>query len=304
MKILNFGSLNIDYVYNVDHILIGGETLSADDRNVYPGGKGLNQSLALARAGLDVWHAGAIGEADGQVLADVLKKSDVHLDYLQIKENSPSGHTFIQVDRNGQNCILVYGGTNQMISEEQIKETLENFSKDDYVLLQNELNNVPLIMELAYEKGMKIVLNPSPFDEKIEKMPLDYVDFFLVNEIEAAHLAGGVSTDKVEDDEDLLSRMIEKYPNSHVIMTVGSRGAYYAHQNIREHHPIFDIQVVDTTAAGDTFTGYFLSAFTEKKSAEECLRIASAASALAVSRAGASTSIPYREEVEDFLKEH
>lgn len=137
MKILNFGSLNIDYTYNVDHILIGGETLSASDRNVYAGGKGLNQSLALARAGIDVWHAGAIGKRDGKILLDTLKANYVHTDYLKILENDPSGHTFIQVDKNGQNCILVYGGSNQMITSGQVDQTLKYFNKDDFILLQN-----------------------------------------------------------------------------------------------------------------------------------------------------------------------
>ena len=298
MKVLNFGSLNIDYTYNVDHILIGGETLAADNRNVYCGGKGLNQSLALARAGLDVWHAGAIGRLDGQVLSEVLSESGVNLDYLKIIDNAPSGHTFIQVDRKGQNCILVYGGANQMITRDQIDQTLAYFSQNDYLVLQNEINEIPYIMQSAHKKGMKIILNPSPMNDKISLMPLEYVDFFLVNEIEAGQLVEG------NTDMQLLDNLLKKYPDSHIVLTVGSRGAYYAHKNIRDHHGIFDIGVVDTTAAGDTFTGFFISAFLEDQSPAECLRLASAASTLAVSRAGASTSIPLRKEVIDFLENY
>lgn len=295
MKILNFGSLNIDYVYNVDHILVGGETLSAKDRNVYCGGKGLNQSLALARAGMDVWHAGAIGKADGEILLDVLKDSQVNTDYVKVLEDVSSGHTFIQVDNEGQNSILVFGGSNQQISKAQVDETLSHFDQGDFLILQNEVNEIPYIMELAHQKGIKIVLNPSPMDEKIDQMPLKYVDFFLLNEIEASQLAEG------ETDQDLLDNMANRYPEAHIIMTVGSRGAYYAHKEIREHRDIFKVDVVDTTAAGDTFTGYFLSSFINGKTPGECLKFASAASAIAVSRAGASTSIPYFEEVEAFL---
>lgn len=297
MKILNFGSLNIDYTYNVDHIIVGGETLSADARNVYCGGKGLNQSLALARAGMDVWHAGAIGKVDGKVLSDVLEESGVKLEYLEVLEEYPSGHTFIQVDRNGQNCILVYGGSNQKITKTQIEQTLADFSAGDYLILQNEINGIPYIMELAHQKGLKIVLNPSPIDEKIDLMPLEYVDFFLVNEIEAGQLVEGTT------DEELLDNFVKKFPHSHILMTVGSRGSYYAHQNIREHHGIFNVDVVDTTAAGDTFTGYFISSFIARKSPIDCLKMASAASALAVSKAGASTSIPIRDQVEEFLSD-
>ncbi|NLJ95434.1 MAG: ribokinase [Clostridiaceae bacterium] len=295
MKILNFGSLNIDYTYSVDHILVGGETLSASDRNVYAGGKGLNQSLALARSGAEVWHAGAIGENDGHILLEILETNPINLEYLRILPGVPSGHTFIQVDKDGQNCILVYGGSNHLITYEQIDETLSNFDQGDYLLLQNEINEIPYLMQEAHSKGMKIVLNPSPFDEKIEKMPLQYVDFFLVNEIEAAQLAEG------ESDEELLDQLVKKFPDSHVIMTVGSGGSYYAHKTIREYHDIFDIQVVDTTAAGDTFTGYFLSSYLEGKNPKDCLRIASAASALAVSKAGAGPSIPTLQEVGKFL---
>lgn len=296
MKILNFGSLNIDYTYNVDHILIGGETLSASDRNVYAGGKGLNQSLALARAGIDVWHAGAIGKRDGKILLDTLKANYVHTDYLKILENDPSGHTFIQVDKNGQNCILVYGGSNQMITSGQVDQTLKHFNKDDFILLQNEINKVSYIMEKAHEKEMKIVFNPSPFDEKIKNLPLEYVDFFLINEIEAAGLANGKS------DSELLDHLVQRFPNSHFIMTVGSKGAYFAYQNIRKHQGVYDVKVVDTTAAGDTFTGYFLKSYLDGKSPQSCLKIASAASAIAVSKAGASTSIPNEQEVKEFLQ--
>ncbi len=296
MKILNFGSLNIDYVYNVDHILIGGETLSATDRNIYPGGKGLNQSVAFARAGADIWHAGAIGKADGRILLNALEKNGVKTDYLQILEDAPSGHTFIQVDKNGQNCILVYGGANRRQTKEQIDQTLEHFAANDFLILQNEINEIPYIVDKAKDRGMKIVLNPSPMDERIAEIPLHKIDFFMLNEIEAAQLV------KVETDQELLDQLVKTYPESHIIMTVGARGAYYAHQDIREHHPIFEVKVVDTTAAGDTFTGYFMKAFAETKDPEESLHKASIASALAVSRQGASTSIPLWEEVLAFEK--
>lgn len=152
MKILNFGSLNIDYVYNVDHILVGGETLSAFDRNIYPGGKGLNQSVSFARAGADVWHAGAIGEKDGEILKEILEKNNINLSYLNILSDAPSGHTFIQVDKDGQNSILVYGGSNQMQTEEHIDKTLSHFDSGDYLILQNEINNIPYIMKKHMKK--------------------------------------------------------------------------------------------------------------------------------------------------------
>ncbi|NLM18584.1 MAG: ribokinase [Clostridiaceae bacterium] len=297
MKILNFGSLNIDYVYNVDHIIVSGETLSASDRNIFPGGKGLNQSVAFARAGANVWHAGNIGKEDGGILLDTLKENSINTDYLQQLDNAPSGHTVIQVDKTGLNCILVYGGANSLQTRENIDNTLKNFSANDYLILQNEINDISYIMEKAKSIGMKIILNPSPIDEDILALPLDYVDVFMVNEIEAAQLVDG------DSDEELLDNFVKKYPDAHTVMTIGSRGAHYAYKDQREFHGIFDIKVVDSTAAGDTFTGYFIQTFAETNDAYEALRVASAASTLAVSRAGASTSIPYLEEVEQFLAE-
>lgn len=318
MKILNFGSLNIDYVYNVDHILVGGETQSATDRNTYPGGKGLNQTLAFARAGSQIWHAGAIGKTDGQLLYDVLKEANVPLDYLQVLSDVPSGHTFIQVDKNGQNCILVYGGANVSQNKEHVDAALANFSEGDFLILQNEINELDYIIQQARKIGLQIVLNPSPLDEKIRHLPLDEIDYFMINEIEAAQLleinktdclsanisqAKMHSSDQDEFDQQLLDNLIKQFPNSHMVMTVGSRGAYYGSKDKQAYSPIFPVEVVDTTAAGDTFTGYFISSFAKGETAENCLRIASAASALAVSRPGAGSSIPTIDEVTEFLKE-
>jgi len=298
MRVLNFGSLNIDYTYNVDHIIVEGETLSATKRNVYCGGKGLNQSIALSRAGVDVCHAGSVGKVDGIVLLEELKKSKVCMDFVRILEDTPSGHTFIQVDKSGANCILVYGGANQQITVEQIDETLLTFSKNDILLLQNEINNCSYIMESAFNKGMKIVLNPSPFDEKIKDLPLEYVDFFMVNEIEAKQFIDG------DSEKDILDEFTKTFPNSHIVMTVGKNGAYYAYRNDREYHDVFDVEVIDTTGAGDTFTGYFVSSFIQNKHPYECLRIASAASSIAVSHKGASASIPNLHQVYDFLSNY
>lgn len=304
MKILNYGSLNIDYVYNVDHILIGGETQSATGRNIYPGGKGLNQSVAFARAGADIWHAGAIGRTDGIILLRALKDNAIHLDYLRELTDCPSGHTFIQVDKQGQNCILVYGGANRQQTRQDIDLTFDSFSAGDILVLQNEVNEISYMMDRAHAKGMKIVLNPSPMDDAIFRLPLDYVDFFMVNELEAAQLVlRRADIDKKLDIEDtkLLSDLMKAYPKAHIVLTVGSRGAYYGHAGQVEHHEIFDVEVVDTTAAGDTFTGYFIHEFAETGDAYHSLRLASAASTIAVSRPGATSSIPTRAEVDRFL---
>ena len=160
MRIINFGSLNLDYTYTVDHIVEPGETLDTVERKIFCGGKGLNQSIALARAGLEVHHAGMIGE-DGEMLVDLCRKENIHTHYIW-KVPGPSGHTIIQVDESGQNCILLYGGANRKFTKNYIDEVLADFSEEDIVLVQNEINLVDYVIEAASRKKMRIILNPSP----------------------------------------------------------------------------------------------------------------------------------------------
>ncbi|MCI7093143.1 MAG: PfkB family carbohydrate kinase, partial [Lachnospiraceae bacterium] len=171
-KILCFGSLNIDHVYSVDHFVAKGETLSSQKLETFTGGKGLNQSVALARAGAETYHAGAIGP-DGSFLLDMMKEAGVHTDYVTMIPDAHTGHAIIQRDKEGDNCILLYGGTNQLITKEQADSVLNHFSAGDYLVLQNEINQLPYIVEKAHALGMTIVLNPSPMNEKVLQLPLD-----------------------------------------------------------------------------------------------------------------------------------
>ena len=147
MRIINFGSLNLDYTYSVDHIVEPGETQDTKERKIFCGGKGLNQSIALARAGMDVHHAGMIGE-DGEMLVNLCRQENIHTHYIW-KVAGPSGHTIIQVDETGQNSILLYGGANRKFSKNYIDEVLADFGEDDIVLLQNEINLVDYVIEAA-----------------------------------------------------------------------------------------------------------------------------------------------------------
>ncbi len=289
MKILDFGSLNIDNVYSVDHFVMPGETLSSDSMSVFCGGKGLNQSLALARAGAAVYHAGRIGK-DGVMLADVLIKSGVNTDYVK-KTDGVTGHAIIQVNKKGQNCILLYGGENQKVTQEFAEEVLKNFKRGDWLLLQNEISCGGTIMKSAHEKGMTIVLNPSPMNEKILEMPLDLVDYFILNEVEGAQICG---SEKIDSMADLL---LQKFPDAKIVLTLGSKGAVYKDKSQMASHGIYDVPVIDTTAAGDTFTGFFIEEISKGSTPEKALEIASKASSLAVSKKGAEPSIPTMEEV-------
>ena len=154
MRVLNFGSLNIDYVYQVDHFVQPGETLSSEKLQVNCGGKGLNQSIAVARAGGKIFHAGMIGN-DGDILKQALDNAGVDTRYLQ-KKDVAGGHTFIQVSDAGQNSILLFGGTNQMLTEEYIDSVLSDCEKGDIILLQNETNLVGYTIEKAYELGLSL----------------------------------------------------------------------------------------------------------------------------------------------------
>lgn len=291
MKVLNFGSLNVDYVYNVDHMVQGGETLSSSGMNIFLGGKGFNQSAALAKAGLEVYHAGQIGE-DGLGFLDGCKEYGIHSDFIR-KVEGKSGHTIIQVDKNGQNCILLYGGSNRSITKEFVDEVLSHFEKGDYLVLQNEINLMDYIIDVAYEKGMVIVLNPSPMDSYLDNCDMNKVSYFLLNEIEGAQLTGEKDLDKVPD------KLLEKYPNAKIVLTLGQEGSVYMDKNQTVKQGIYKVKAVDTTAAGDTFTGYFIAGVIAGEPMEQVLSRAAMASAIAVSRKGAAPSIPFRKEVEE-----
>ena len=150
-KILSFGSLNIDYVYSVDHFVQKGETLASSALEIFSGGKGLNQSVALGRAGAEVFHAGAVGP-DGQFLVDLLQEAGVDTHLVKRLESVRTGNAIIQRDPEGNNCILLYGGANQAITREQVKEILVGFGAGDYIVLQNEINQLPFLMEQAHAK--------------------------------------------------------------------------------------------------------------------------------------------------------
>ena len=297
MKVLNIGSLNLDYVYRVEHFAQPGETLSSTSQTVNPGGKGLNQSIALARAGAEVYHAGCLG-VGGESLGKLLRENGVDTSYL-FPTDELQGNAVIQVEPSGQNCILLFGGSNQCITSGQVDKTLAAFSEGDYLVLQNEVNDLPMIVEKAWERGMKIVLNPSPYNEKLSAVDFGKLSWLLVNEVEAAQLAGS------DDPEEAWRLLHEAYPKLSVLITLGSAGsvAYRVENGEVEtaRQEAFRVRAVDTTAAGDTFTGFFIGALLEDKPLQECMRRASMASALGVTRPGAAGSIPTRDEVKDAL---
>lgn len=293
MRVLNFGSLNLDYVYSVDHFVRPGETLAALSRSVKAGGKGLNQSVALARAGASVCHAGCLG-AGGDTLKTVLEKNGVNTDLLLSVEEM-QGHTVIQVAPDGENSILLYGGSNRCVPEAYVRQVIPRFNRGDWLVLQNEISQLPLIVKLASERGMHIVLNPSPCDRTLQEIDFFLLDWLLVNEIEAEQLTGET------DPHQVWRKLHAQYPALSLLITLGNRGsvAFRIAGNTVETHreDAVRVKAVDTTAAGDTYTGYFVSGMTEGKPLGECMHLACTAAAVAVTRMGAAESIPWKKEL-------
>lgn len=293
MKIVNFGSCNIDYVYSLDHIVNVGETETTNKLETFAGGKGLNQSIALARAGAKVYHAGCIGK-DGEMLREIMNESGVDLSHIK-NTDTKNGHAVIQVSAKGDNSIFIYPGSNAEVSKDYIDSVLENFEKGDILLLQNEISNVNYIIEKAYEKQMQIILNPSPINEKINEIDFGKLSYVVLNEIEAKEISGA------KNAEESLYFFSKNYPNLKIMLTLGEKGSVYFDKENKIFQSAFLVDAVDTTGAGDTFTGYFVAGISQNENYCEILKKASAASAIAVSRMGAAPSIPKMEEVVNII---
>lgn len=293
MRIVNFGSMNLDHVYTLPHFIVGGETLLAEGLTDCLGGKGLNQSLAVARSGAEIFHAGMLG-VGGEPLKACLDESGVNTSLLRPCD-APQGHTVIQIDPNGQNCIIVYGGSNQELDRNYIDETLARFSAGDYLMLQNEISNLDYVLEVAAARGMKIVLNASPINDALLKLDFSKLEWLVVNEIECAAIAG------CDDAEAAYEALKTRYPNTGILLTLGSEGSCSWKDGEEIRQCAYPVKAVDTTGAGDTFVGYFVGCLTRGCDRQTAMQRASMASSIAVTRMGAAPSIPLMKEVEEKL---
>lgn len=292
MKVINFGSINIDHVYEVEHFVHPGETLRSDSYHLFSGGKGANQSLSLARAGAKVLHAGKIGE-EGRWLLEKLQQSGVDTSLIEVVD-APTGHALIQVNPKGENAIIIHAGANETLTENNIESVLAMADQGDCLLVQNEINLVDKIIQKAREKGLLIVFNPAPMNVAVKEYPLDLVDIFIINEVE------GEALTQQSEPEAILKQMQRRYPQSKTVLTLGTQGLIYEDEREGVSLPALKVDAVDTTGAGDTFIGYFLAELISGKEIAECLKIGIRASALCVTRKGAGDSIPWRKEVEGF----
>ncbi|SLN24719.1 Ribokinase [Pseudoruegeria aquimaris] len=288
MTIYNLGSINADHVYSVPHLPGPGETLAADSLNIGLGGKGTNQSVAAARAGSHVVHIGAVG-ADGAWARERIAGYGVNVDHVATVQG-PTGHAIINVDAGGENAIVLLKGANFAFDPALVEAALAHAGVGDVLLLQNETAHQAEAARIARSKGVRVVYSAAPFSVEAVKAVLPHVDLLAMNEIEAAQLseALGTTPEALEVPETLI--------------TQGAKGAVWRAAS-GERHVVasFSVTPKDTTAAGDTFAGYFAAACEQGLAVPEAMRLAAGAAALKVTRAGAADAIPTRAEVEAFI---
>ena len=289
MNVVNFGSLNIDHVYAVDHFCRAGETIHTKSYTQNAGGKGLNQSIAVSRSGQKVHHAGLLGP-EGARLAELLSGSGVDLRYLK-HTDVPQGHAVIQVQPDGQNCIFLYGGSNQAVTPQEIDEVLAQLGAGDYLLLQNEISNLTYLLRTAVRRGLRVVLNASPISDELLNADLSGVDWLVVNEIECAAMAG---CGDVQAGYETLKR---RYSGLGILLTLGAEGSDSWKDGVEIRQCAYPVKAVDTTGAGDTFMGYFVGCLAQGMERQTAMQYASMASAISVTRPGAAASIPLMDEV-------
>lgn len=282
--ILNFGSINIDHVYRVPHLVQPGETLASLELSSGLGGKGANQSVALAHAGADVKHIGKVSVSD-QWAIELMAASGVDVELISTV-NEASGHAIIQVNEQGENAIVLHGGANQTFQHTELEQLFARNAEAEFLLMQNECNMLASAFELAHQHGIKLVLNPAPMTDDIKALPLHLLNTLIINQLEAEALTEEL---KIDDIADKLASML---PNTRCIITRGAQGAVLLSKENRLEVPAPPVNVVDTTGAGDTFVGFFLAGLLKNLSEIESLNLATQAAALAVTGPGAISSIP------------
>ena len=291
-RIITLGSLNLDFTYQLPKPLETGETLSSLSYRCGAGGKGANQSIAAARAGAEVFHAGRIG-SDGTLLRRTLAESGVKLDFLEEVE-TPTGHAVVLINDAGDNSIVLYGGANRTIDDAFIDRVVAAACPGDILLLQNEVSDIGYAMKAGKKAQMRIAFNFAPFDPELApKLPLSLCDYLFLNRIEAGGIAGK------SEVEGILETLARRFPETELVLTLGPEGAIaLTPAGERFHADSPRVEVVEPTAAGDTYIGYYLAGILDGLKPGKALERACRAAALCCSRAGAAESIPTRAELD------
>jgi len=295
-ELVNFGSLCIDNVYSVPSIARPGETVTALEQTRFAGGKGLNQSIAAARAGCAVAHVGCVGD-DGRLLVETLAEAGVDTAGIRSIVGGRSGHAVVQVDAAGSNAIVIVGGANRLTDASDSRRALSLVAHDGWLLLQNEINDIEDVLVAARAQGTRVAMNLAPTDGRESTYDLGALDLLVVNVLEAAALTGETQPERAVD------AIAARHPTLDLVVTRGHEGLHYGRGAERLRLGAFRVNAVDETAAGDAFTGFLLAAWIHGAPRLDALVRASAAGALAVTRAGAAPSIPTSSEVDIFLAE-
>jgi len=295
-ELVNLGSFCIDYVYSVPSIVRVGETLLGTGPVRHAGGKGLNQSLAAARAGATVAHFGRVG-LDGTWLTDMLAEAGVDVAGVHCCESHPTGHAMIQVGAHGENAIVIVAGANHHIQPDDVARAIARVGGDGWLLMQNEINDIDDVLAEARRAEIRVALNIASVDGREASYGIDAVELLLLNELEAAVLVHET------DPHRALERLTRERPNQHVVVTLGAHGVLYGRGHERIWLPAFAVTAVDETGAGDAFIGHLMAAWFEDMPVRDRLLRASAAGALAVCTAGAAQAIPDAAMVRSFLAE-
>lgn len=300
-KILVIGSSNTDLIATLNHFPAAGETLEGFSFHQEMGGKGANQALAAHRAGGDVMFITSLGnDTYGQNILRFYKEEGINTSLSRLCDNVPTGIAMIWVDQNGENSIIIIPGANKMLTPEYINSNLVAIEKSDFIVLQMEIpyETVRTVCNIASQLGKKIILNVAPA-YPINNDILKAIDILIVNRSEAETISG----EKIEEigEEKIIDKLLMKGAKS-VILTLGSKGCWYRNYRESIRFPAFNVNVKDTTAAGDTFCGVLVVGISKNKTLEEALEFATAAAALCVTRLGAQPSIPTEKEIKDFLK--
>lgn len=295
-KIVVIGSINKDIVFLVDSFVKAKETKTSKSMEQFLGGKGLNQSIALKKAYDDVWLCGNIHQQDATIVHEI-EAWGVDARHVSLVSKN-TGTAFIQVDLNGENCILLEKGANHDFSKQSIDSILAQCHQEDLIVLQNEINLIEYIIKEANRLKIPVAFNPSPFEDYLKSLPLDLLSYLIVNEVEAEGLTNE------SDPKKSIELMASAYPNTCVVLTQGSFGVHCIDNKVSYYQKSYQVKAVDTTAAGDTFLGYFLGSLMHSHDIKHALKHASAAAALSVTKHGAAHSIPSKEEVKQFLKDN
>lgn len=298
MDLLVVGSINMDYICYMDALPNPGETVRADEFKRLSGGKGANQAVAAAKSAIAVQMLGCVGDDGiGELMSSNLFSSGVNTDIIYILEETPSGMAFINVNKDGENNIVILPGSNAKVSNKLLDENLEAFKATKAVLLQHEipLETVDYALKLAKQFDKITILNPAPaYPLKDETLKL--TDILILNEHELS-IVSNMQTDTIEKTDTAANLLISKGVNR-VIVTLGSKGLIDYFENEKYAHIAFKVNAVDSTAAGDTFIGAFCAEFLNGANRQDCIDYAQKAAALSVTKKGAQESIPTKKQIE------